>query len=82
MSFWEYDAIIAPIMATDAIEHDHGAFGDRTVMVDNDERPYFEQIFGRFGYSKLRLNVISTENALKKDCQLEFKYGLMVILRL
>jgi Asp-tRNAAsn/Glu-tRNAGln amidotransferase A subunit and related amidases len=41
----EYDAIIAPIMATDAIEHDHGAFGDRTVMVDNDERPYFEQIF-------------------------------------
>ena len=43
--FKEYDAIIAPIMATDAIEHDHGAFGDRTVMVDNDERPYFEQIF-------------------------------------
>ena len=32
-------------MATDAIEHDHGAFGDRTVMVDNDERPYFEQVF-------------------------------------
>ena len=43
--FKEYDAVIAPIMATDAIEHDHGAFGDRTVMVDNDERPYFEQIF-------------------------------------
>ena len=36
---------IAPIMATDAIEHDHSAFGDRTIMVDNDERPYFEQIF-------------------------------------
>ena len=43
--FKEYDAVIAPIMATDAIEHDHGAFGNRTVMVDNDERPYFEQIF-------------------------------------
>ena len=43
--FKEYDAVIAPIMATDAIEHDHSAFGDRTIMVDNDERPYFEQIF-------------------------------------
>ena len=36
--------VIAPIMATDAIEHDHGAFGDRTVMVDNDERPLKIQI--------------------------------------
>tara|TARA_B100001996_G_scaffold99796_1_gene74804 strand:+ start:1388 stop:2872 length:1485 start_codon:yes stop_codon:yes gene_type:complete len=43
--FKEYDAIIAPIMATDAIEHDHREFGERTVMVDNDERPYFEQVF-------------------------------------
>ena len=43
--FKDYDAVIAPIMATDAIKHNHGAFGDRTVIVDNDERPYFEQIF-------------------------------------
>ena len=41
----EYDAVIAPIMATDAIDHDHGRYGERTIMVDNDERPYFEQIF-------------------------------------
>ena len=43
--FKEYDAVIAPIMATDAIDHDHGKYGERTIMVDNDERPYFEQIF-------------------------------------
>tara|TARA_B100001179_G_scaffold52982_1_gene36027 strand:- start:175 stop:1629 length:1455 start_codon:yes stop_codon:yes gene_type:complete len=43
--FKSYDAVIAPIMATEAIPHDHGKYGERTIMVDNDERPYFEQIF-------------------------------------
>ena len=43
--FNEYDVLITPIMATAAFEHDHRRFGERTIMVDNDERPYFEQVF-------------------------------------
>ena len=43
--FERYDALIAPIMATPAFPHDHRPFGERTLMVDNDERPYFEQVF-------------------------------------
>ena len=43
--FERYDALIAPIMATPAFPHDHRPFGQRTLMVDNAERPYFEQVF-------------------------------------
>ena len=43
--FGRYDALIAPIMATPAFPHDHRPFGKRTLMVDNAERPYFEQVF-------------------------------------
>lgn len=43
--FQRYDALIAPIMATPAFPHDHRPFGERTLMVDNAERPYFEQVF-------------------------------------
>ena len=43
--FQTYDALIAPMMATPAFPHDHRPFGERTLMVDNDERPYFEQVF-------------------------------------
>ena len=43
--FKDYDALIAPIMAVPAVDHDHGPLGERTVMVDNVERPYFEQVF-------------------------------------
>ena len=43
--FQRYDALIAPIMATPAFRHDHRPFGQRTLMVDNAERPYFEQVF-------------------------------------
>ena len=43
--FGEYDALITPTMATAAFEHDHRRPGERTVVVDNAERPYFEQVF-------------------------------------
>ena len=43
--FGRYDALIAPIMATPAFRHDHRPFGKRTLMVDDAERPYFEQVF-------------------------------------
>ncbi len=43
--FKEYDALIAPIMATPAFEHDHRPMGKRTISVDGTERPYFEQLF-------------------------------------
>lgn len=43
--FKEYDALITPMMATAAFEHDHRPFGERTIRVDNDDRPYFEQLF-------------------------------------
>ena len=43
--FKEYDAVIAPIMATPAFAHDHRPMGERTVTVDGEERPYFEQLF-------------------------------------
>lgn len=43
--FKDYDALIAPIMATPAFRHDHRGMGKRTIMVDASERPYFEQLF-------------------------------------
>lgn len=43
--FEDYDAVIAPIMATPAFEHDHRRFGERTIDVDGEARAYFEQIF-------------------------------------
>ena len=33
------------MMATQAFPHDHRRFGDRTIEVDGEVRPYFEQIF-------------------------------------
>jgi amidase len=42
-----YDVLIAPIMPTSAFPHDHAAFGDRTIQVDNQDRPYFERCSGR-----------------------------------
>ena len=43
--FKEYDVMITPVMATPALEHDHRPMGERTIMVDNEERPYFEQVY-------------------------------------
>jgi amidase len=57
-----YDVLIAPIMPTSAFPHDHAAFGDRTIQVDNQDRPYFEQVFwaGLTGVSYLPSTVIPT----------------------
>ena len=43
--FGRHDLLVTPIMATAAFPHDHRAFGERTLLVDDDERPYFEQLF-------------------------------------
>ena len=43
--FKTHDALIAPIMATPAFEHDHQRFEKRTIQVDGAAQPYFQQIF-------------------------------------
>ena len=43
--FKTYDALITPIMATPAFEHDHQRFEKRTIKVDGVPQPYFQQIF-------------------------------------
>ena len=43
--FKDYDVLITPIMATPAFEHDHRPMGQRTIEVDGEEQPYFQQIF-------------------------------------
>ena len=37
--------LICPQMATPAFPHDHAPFEERTLKVDAQERPYFEQLF-------------------------------------
>ena len=60
--FEEYDVLVAPIMATPAFPHEDRKFGERTIMVDNQERPYFEQVFwaGLAGVAYLPATVIPT----------------------
>ncbi len=43
--FKHWDVLITPMMATAAFKHDHRPMGERTIRVDNVERPYFEQLF-------------------------------------
>ena len=43
--FKSYDVLITPMMATPAFRHDHRPFSERTLLVDDDERSYFEQLF-------------------------------------
>lgn len=43
--FTEWDILICPQMATSAFPHDHSNLGERTLNVNNEERPYFEQLF-------------------------------------
>ncbi len=43
--FKQYDVMITPMMATPAIPHDHRPMGERTIIVDNEERSYFEQVY-------------------------------------
>jgi amidase len=60
--FGDVDAVIMPIMPTAAFKHDHRPFNERTIMVDNAERPYFEQVFwaGLTGVAFLPSTVIPT----------------------
>jgi amidase len=60
--FNEYDVLITPVMPTAAFPHDHRKFGDRTIQVNNEQRPYFEQVFwaGLTGVSFLPSTVIPT----------------------
>ena len=43
--FNEWDILVCPQLATTAIEHDHRKFSERSIMVDNQEQRYFQQIF-------------------------------------
>ncbi|HEY5645640.1 MAG TPA: amidase [Pseudomonadales bacterium] len=60
--FDRYDVLITPIMPTAAFAHDHREFGERRIRVNNEERPYFEQVFwaGLTGVSYLPSTVIPT----------------------
>ena len=60
--FENFDVVLTPMMPTAAFPHDHRPFGERTLLVDNDERPYFEQVFwaGLSGVSFLPSTVIPT----------------------
>jgi amidase len=43
--FSEWDILICPQQATTAFPHDHRKFSERKTIVDNQEQPYFQQIF-------------------------------------
>ena len=43
--FEQFDALLAPVMATAAFPHDHRPFGERTVVVNGKPVPYFDQVF-------------------------------------
>lgn len=60
--FQTYDIILMPVSAVPAFAHDHSPPGSRTLMVDDQERPYFEQVFwaGMAIMSHLPATVIPT----------------------
>ncbi len=60
--FGDYDVLITPMMPTAAFPHDQREFSERTIRVNNEERPYFEQVFwaGLTGVSYLPSTVIPT----------------------
>ena len=60
--FADYDLLLCPVVLTAAFPHDHREFKERTIMVNNEERPYFEQVFwaGLTGVSFLPSTVIPT----------------------
>jgi amidase len=43
--FEDWDILICPQNATTAFEHDHRPFPERTLRIDGEDRPYFEQLF-------------------------------------
>lgn len=64
--FKQFDVIIAPIAATAAFPHDHSPIEARTILVDNQPRPYFDPLFwgGLFGVANLPATAIPvTRNA-------------------
>jgi amidase len=60
--FGDHDILLTPMMPTAAFAHDHREFGERTILVNNEERPYFEQVFwaGLTGVAYLPSTVIPT----------------------
>ena len=58
--FERHDVLITPIMPTSAFAHDHKAFGQRTIDIDGQQLPYFNQTFwaGLAGVSYLPATVI------------------------
>jgi amidase len=64
--FKEFDVVIAPIAGTAAFPHDHSPIEVRTILVDNQPRPYFDPLFwgGLFGVAFLPATAIPvTRNA-------------------
>lgn len=43
--FKDWDILICPQMATAAFPHEHTPMSERTLKVDNDDQPYFQQMF-------------------------------------
>ena len=43
--FERFDVLVAPIMSTSAILHDHRPFAERTLTVNGKPEPYFNQVF-------------------------------------
>ena len=43
--FRDWDILLCPITATDAFPHDHSPANERTLAVNGEARPYFEQVF-------------------------------------
>lgn len=60
--FNDFDILLTPIMATPAFLHDQRPFGERTIEVDHQQRPYFEQVFwaGLTGVAHLPSTVVPT----------------------
>jgi amidase len=60
--FEDYDVVLTPTTPTPAFEHDHRDFGERTLMVDNEERDYFEGVFwsGLSGIAYLPSTIVPT----------------------
>ena len=64
--FKQFDVVIAPIAATAAFAHDHSPIEARTILVDNQPRPYFDPLFwgSLFGVAYLPATAIPvTRNA-------------------
>lgn len=60
--FADWDILVCPISCTSAFEHDHRPFGERTLEVNGEAVPYFQQLFwaGLISASYLPSTVIPT----------------------